>query len=43
MLLAPGGRGQYNPGSVCGKNWDGRLGNVISGIGSLGMSLWQNL
>ena len=43
MLLAPVGKGQYNPSSVCGKSWDGKLGNVTSGIRSLGMSLRQNL
>ena len=43
MLLSPGGKEQYHQGSVCCKHWDGRPENVTSRIGSLGMSLWQNM
>ena len=38
MLLSPVGKEQYHLGSLCGKSWDGRLWNVTSGIGSLGMN-----
>jgi len=40
-MLFPGGKEECHLGSVCDM-WDGRPGNVTSGIGSLGISLLQN-
>ena len=38
VMLFPGGKEECHLGSVCDM-WDGRPGNVTSGIGSLGISL----